>query len=135
MSLRTQVGPTGRDILIPLCLRQAKSPQKRIFSNPHQAQIIGADLRIGPDIVLVVCALLRHIESSGENPDRRYSSQPEAHGADQEVTNGLKDSKKRLLRGVSRPCGPQRAVNTEHAPQPKLQQALRAKAKAEPGYP
>ena len=71
-------------------------------------------------IVLVVCALRRHIESSGGNPDRRSSSQPEALGADQEVTNGLKHSKKRLLRGVSRPCGPQRAVNTEQAPKTTL---------------
>jgi len=61
-----------------------------------------------------VC-LERHIESSGVNPDRRCSFQPEALGADQEVTNGLKHSKRRLLRGVSRPCGLQRAVNTEQA--------------------
>jgi len=61
-----------------------------------------------------VC-LGRHIESSGESPDRRCSSQPESLGADQEATNGLKHSKKRLLWGVSRPCGLQRAVNTEQA--------------------
>jgi len=71
-------------------------------------------------IVLVVCALRRHIESSGGNPDRRSSFQPEALGADQEVTRGLKHSKKRLLWGVSRPCGPQRAVNTEQAPKTTL---------------
>jgi hypothetical protein len=47
-------------------------------------------------IVLVVCALRRHVESSGGNPDRRSSSQPEALGAVQEVTIGLKHSKKRL---------------------------------------
>ena len=45
---------------------------------------------------LVVCALRRHVESSGESPDRRCSSQPEALGAVQEVTIGLKHSKKRL---------------------------------------
>ena len=71
-----------------------------------------------------VC-LERHIESSGGNPDRRSSSQPEALGADQEVTNGLKHSKKRLLRGVSRPCGPQRAVNTEQAPKTKPRKPTR----------
>jgi hypothetical protein len=65
-----------------------------------------------------VCALKRHVESSGGNPDRRGSSQPEALGAAQEVTNGLKHSKTRLLWGVSRPCGPQRVVNTEQAPKP-----------------
>ena len=45
---------------------------------------------------IVMCALSRHVESSGANPDRRCSSQPEALGAVQEVTNGLKHSKKRL---------------------------------------
>jgi len=99
----------------PFCLHTTEFPQKRTFQNPCQEQIMSADLSIGPNIVLVECALLRHIESSGENPDRRCSSQPEALGADQEVTNGLKHFKKRLLRGVSRPCGPQRAVNTEQA--------------------
>ena len=48
--------------------------------------------------MFVVCALKRHVESSGANPDRRCSSQPEALGAVQEVTNGLKHSKKRLRR-------------------------------------
>lgn len=47
----------------------------------------------------VVCALPRRLESSGGNPDRRYSSQPEALGAVQEVTSGLKHSQKRLLSG------------------------------------
>ena len=45
---------------------------------------------------VIMCALPRHVESSGANPDRRCSSQPEALGAVQEVTNGLKHSKKRL---------------------------------------
>jgi len=71
-----------------------------------------------------VC-LARHIKSSGENPDRRCSSQPEALGADQEVTNGLKHSKKRLLWGVSGPCGLQRAVNTEQAPKPSPRKPTR----------
>jgi hypothetical protein len=48
--------------------------------------------------LVVVCALQRHVESSGANPDRRCSSQPEALGAVQEVTNGLKHSKIRLRR-------------------------------------
>jgi len=52
----------------------------------------------GPLAHVIVCALARHVESSGANPDRRRSSQPEALGAVQEVTNGLKHSKKRLRR-------------------------------------
>ena len=74
---------------------------------------------------VVVCALTRHIESSGVNPDRRCSSQPEALGAVQEVTNGLKHFKKRLLKGVSRPCGLQRAVNTEQAPKAAMRKPTR----------
>ena len=73
----------------------------------------------------VVCALPRHVESSGANPDRRCSSQPEALGADQEVTNGLKHSKKRVLWGVSRPYGLQRVVNTEQAPKPTSRKPTR----------
>ena len=46
---------------------------------------------------VVVCALLRRIDSTGENPVRRCSSQPEAPGAAQEVTNGLKHFWKRPL--------------------------------------
>jgi len=41
--------------------------------------------------------------------------QPEALGADQEVTNGLKHSEKRPFLRVSDPCGPQRAANVEQA--------------------
>jgi hypothetical protein len=55
---------------------------------------------------VIVCALLRHVESVGANPTRRCSSQPEALGAVQEATNGLKHSKTRLLSmGVSGPRG------------------------------
>lgn len=39
----------------------------------------------------------------------KLSLQPEALGAGQEATNGLKHPKKRPLLGVSGPCGPQRA--------------------------
>ena len=38
----------------------------------------------------------------------KLSLQPEALGADQEATNGLKHFEKRSLLGVSGPCGPQR---------------------------
>ncbi len=38
----------------------------------------------------------------------KLSLQPEALGADQEATNGLKHPEKRLRKGVSGPCGPQR---------------------------
>ena len=46
---------------------------------------------------VVVCALLRCGEPSGVIPDRRKASQPEALGAYQEATNGLKHSQRRLL--------------------------------------
>jgi hypothetical protein len=39
----------------------------------------------------------------------KLSLQPEALGADQEATNGLKHLEKRPRKGVSGPCGPQRA--------------------------
>jgi len=38
----------------------------------------------------------------------KLSLQPEALGADQEATNGLKHLEKRPRKGVSGPCGPQR---------------------------
>ncbi len=39
-------------------------------------------------------------------PPGKLLLQPEALGADQEVTNGLKHSEKRPFRRVSNPCGP-----------------------------
>ncbi len=39
-------------------------------------------------------------------PSGKLLLQPEALGADQEVTNGLKHSEKRPFRRVSNPCGP-----------------------------
>ncbi len=44
---------------------------------------------------------------AGANPTRQLSLQPEAPGADQEATNGLKHFGKRSLLGISGPCGPQ----------------------------
>ena len=38
----------------------------------------------------------------------KLSLQPEALGADQEATNGLKHFEKRPRKGDSGPCGPQR---------------------------
>ncbi len=38
----------------------------------------------------------------------KLSLQPEALGADQEATNGLKHPEKRPRKGDSGPCGPQR---------------------------
>src|SRR5687767_9734184 len=55
----------------------------------------------------VVCALPRCTGSVGANPTRQLSLQPEAPGADQEATNGLKHSRKSPLLGGSGPCGPQ----------------------------
>jgi hypothetical protein len=43
----------------------------------------------------------------GANPTRQLSLQPEAPGADQEATNGLKHFGKRSLLGISGPYGPQ----------------------------
>ena len=51
-----------------------------------------------------------------QDPAGKLSLQPEALGAAQEVTNGLKHFEKRPLMEVSGPRGPQRAVNTEQAP-------------------
>ena len=38
----------------------------------------------------------------------KLSLQPEALGADQEATNGLKHFERKAPKGVSGPCGPQR---------------------------
>jgi hypothetical protein len=46
--------------------------------------------------------------SPGKVRAGKLSLQPEALGADQEATNGLKHSEKRPLVEVSGPCGPQR---------------------------
>ena len=57
--------------------------------------------------VCVPCqgALLSLVETQAG----KLSLQPEALGADQEATNGLKHPEKRPRKGVSGPCGPQRA--------------------------
>jgi hypothetical protein len=44
-----------------------------------------------------MCALARCTALPGENPGRQLSLQPEALGAGQEATNGLKHSEKRPL--------------------------------------
>ena len=54
-----------------------------------------------------LCALPRCTDVVGASPTRQLSLQPEAPGADQEVTNGLKHFGKRPLLGVSGPYGPQ----------------------------
>src|SRR3954453_6792763 len=54
-----------------------------------------------------LCALPRAIDVVGANPTRQLSLQPEAPGADQEATNGLKHFGKRSLLGISGPYGPQ----------------------------
>jgi hypothetical protein len=54
-----------------------------------------------------LCALLRCTDDVGANPTRQLSLQPEAPGADQEATNGLKHFGKRSLLGISGPYGPQ----------------------------
>src|SRR3954447_9959700 len=54
-----------------------------------------------------LCALPRCTDDVGANPTRQLSLQPEAAGADQEATNGLKHFRKRSLLGISGPYGPQ----------------------------
>ena len=66
------------------------------------------DEREQPVLDLVpLCALPRRIDVVGANPTRQLSLQPEAPGADQEATNGLKHFGKRSLLGISGPYGPQ----------------------------
>jgi hypothetical protein len=55
-----------------------------------------------------VCLEQGALFSPVEDRAGKLSLQPEALGADQEATNGLKHSEKRPLLGVSGPCGPQR---------------------------
>jgi hypothetical protein len=52
-----------------------------------------------------LCALPRRIDVVGANPTRQLSLQPEAPGADQEATNGLKHFGKISLLGISGPYG------------------------------
>jgi hypothetical protein len=49
--------------------------------------------------VVPLCALPRCTDVVGANPTRQLSLQPEAPGADQEATNGLKHFGKRSLWG------------------------------------
>ena len=63
-----------------------------------------ADEREEPVLDFVpLCALLRRLDVVGANPTRQLSLQPEAPGADQEATNGLKHFGKRSLLGISGP--------------------------------
>src|SRR4051794_25206335 len=73
-----------------------------------QAELVLA--QVLPDVLdrVQLCALRRCTGSVGASPTRQLSLQPEAPGADQEVTNGLKHLGKRPLSGASGPCGPQR---------------------------
>jgi len=66
--------------------------------------------------VVGVCAVKGAFFARVRYPTGKLSLQPEALGAAQEVTNGLKHFEKRPPWEVSVPCGPQRAVNTEQAP-------------------
>ena len=56
--------------------------------------------------IVPLCALPRCTDVVGANPTRQLSLQPEAPGADQEATNGLKHFGKRSLLGISGPYGP-----------------------------
>jgi hypothetical protein len=71
-------------------------------------QVVALQVAPRPFDVVQLCALRRCTGSVGASPTRQLSLQPEAPGADQEVTNGLKHLGKRPLSGASGPCGPQR---------------------------
>lgn len=75
----------------------------------HEEPILAAE-RKRPDGILsevVVCALPRRFDSPGESPGRQTDAPAgSTYGAVQEVTNGLKPLKKRLLKGVSGLRGP-----------------------------
>src|SRR3954454_18374817 len=67
---------------------------------------LAAVLEIADQFLLLgVCALRRCTGSVGANPTRQLSLQPEAPGADQEVTNGLKHLGKRPSRGPAGHAG------------------------------
>jgi hypothetical protein len=59
------------------------------------------------DLIIPLCTLRRRTDVVGANPSRQLSFQPEVPGADQEVTNGLKQFGKRSLLGVRGLYGPQ----------------------------
>jgi hypothetical protein len=97
---RIPVESGRRERVVTSCLHFVSTcihfSENRRAETPCQAQKIVCGQFMGPANVLVECALRRHVESSGGTPDRRCSSQPEALGAVQEVTIGLKHSKRRL---------------------------------------
>jgi hypothetical protein len=65
---------------------------------------------------VVMCAVKGAFFARVRYPAGKLSLQPEALGAAQEVTNGLKHFEKRPPWEVSVPRGPQRAANIEQAP-------------------
>src|SRR3954465_4402832 len=69
-------------------------------------EVVALQVAPGPLDVVQLCALRRCTGSVGASPTRQLSLQPEAPGADQEVTNGLKNLGKRPLSGASGPSGP-----------------------------
>ena len=62
-----------------------------------------------------LCALPRCTDVVGANPTRQLSLQPEAPGADQEATNGLKHFGKRSLLGDQRAIRAAAQANTNEA--------------------
>jgi hypothetical protein len=55
--------------------------------------------------LIVRCALTRRVDHLGANPARQLSLQPEAPGADQEATNGLKHFGNASLWEAADPAG------------------------------
>ncbi len=77
-------------------------PANRLFFRPKAIGLIARSMTF----VCAPCegALLSLVETQAG----KLSLQPEALGADQEATNGLKHSEKRPRKGDSGPCGPRR---------------------------
>jgi hypothetical protein len=84
---------------------QLVDPARRVPARQAGEDVGEVGLGVDP---VQLCALRRCTGSVGASPTRQLSLQPEAPGADQEVTNGLKHLGKRPLSGASGPCGPQR---------------------------
>jgi hypothetical protein len=80
-----------------------------IFASDHRS----SECSFG---MVVMCALQGESASRVRVPAGQLSFQPEALGAFQEVTNGLKHSEKSLSWRGSVSRGPQRVANTEQAP-------------------
>jgi hypothetical protein len=81
----------------------------------HRKHLPGCRSRNWPKIPSLCVPCKGALSQRVRIPSGELLLQPEALGAGQEVTNGLKHSEKRPFLRVSDPCGPQRAANVEQA--------------------